>query len=123
MLITGGIDAYEKRIVATADVPGAFMHAKMDEIMHMKLEGALVKSLVEINPTKYKKFVKHENGKDIMCVRLKKALNGPLQAALLFWQELIGKLLSWVFVLNPYDNCVANKVINNKQCTIILSRQ
>ena len=24
-----------------------------------------------------------------------------------------------VFVINPYDQCVANKMINGKQCTIV----
>ena len=52
-------------------------------------------------------------------MKLKKALYGTLQAALLFWKNLSGKLIEWGFELNPYDNCVANLVVNGKQCTVL----
>ena len=32
---------------------------------------------------------------------------------------LSGKLVSWGFIINPYDWCVANKMIDGKQCTIL----
>ena len=55
-----------------------------------------------------------------MYVKLKKALYGILQAAMLFWKTLTAKLLSMGFVVNPYDECVAaNKVIGGRQCTIL----
>jgi hypothetical protein len=50
---------------------------------------------------------------------LLKALYGTLRAALLFWKLLSSKLISWGFTINPYDWCVANKMINGKQCTIL----
>jgi hypothetical protein len=59
------------------------------------------------------------NGRKILYVKLKKALYGTLRAALLFWQNLTEKLKKWGFVLNAYDTCVANKMINGKQCTIL----
>jgi Reverse transcriptase (RNA-dependent DNA polymerase) len=93
VLLSCTIDAFERRNVVTADVPGAFMHATMDENLHMRLEGPLVRSLTQINPTKYSPYVETENGKDVLYVRLKKALYGTLQAALLFWKELSGSLL------------------------------
>jgi hypothetical protein len=46
-------------------------------------------------------------------------LYGTLRAALLFWQKLSKTLQSWGFVINPYDWCVANKIINGKQCTVL----
>jgi len=55
----------------------------------------------------------------MLYVRLKKALYGMLQAALLFWQLLSDTLVSWGFTINPYDQCVANKQIDGKQCTIV----
>jgi len=42
-----------------------------------------------------------------------------LEAALLFWQLLSNTLVEWGIKLNEYDPCVANKMINRKQCTII----
>jgi hypothetical protein len=52
-------------------------------------------------------------------VRLQKALYGTLQSALLFSKKLVSTLESWGFVLNPYDRCVANKMMSGKQCTIL----
>jgi hypothetical protein len=60
-----------------------------------------------------------EGGKDVMYVKLTKALYGTLQAAMLFWKDLTGYLTQHGFVLNPYNNCVANKMIDGAQCTIL----
>ena len=38
--------------------------------------------------------------------------------ALLFYRKLVTDLLSLGFEINPYDPCVANKIINGKQMTI-----
>jgi hypothetical protein len=105
--------------VVTADIPGAFMQADMDEIIHMKLEGPLAKQLVQVIQNKYKEYLNQERGCEIIYIQLKKALYGILQAALLFWEDLSGKLLEWGFILKPYDNCVANKIIDGKQCTAL----
>jgi hypothetical protein len=32
------IDAIERRDLATIDIPGAFMQADMDDVVHMRLE-------------------------------------------------------------------------------------
>ena len=39
VIITSVIDAYERRDVATVDIPGAFMQADMDEEVHVRLTG------------------------------------------------------------------------------------
>jgi hypothetical protein len=87
------IDAKEKRTVVTADIPGAFMQADMDEIIHMKLVGPLAKLLTNVDPELYSRYVKMEKGKPVIYVRLRKALYGTLQAALLFWKDLSEKTL------------------------------
>ena len=51
-------------------------------------------------------------------MELSKALYGTLRVALLFWKLLTSKLVEWGFEINPYDWCVANKIIDGKQCTI-----
>ena len=48
-----------------------------------------------------------------------KALNGTLQVALLFWKLLSKTLISWDVKLNEYNQCMLNKFINGKQCTIV----
>jgi hypothetical protein len=98
------------------DMPGACMQTDIDEVIHMKLKGLLAKSLTKVNPEKHSKYVEHEKGKPTMHIRLKKALCGALQAALLFWIDLSSNLERWGFTLEPCDWCVPNKMINGKQC-------
>jgi hypothetical protein len=104
--------------VATVDIPGAFMHADMDEIVHVRLRGKMAELIAALDPKLYRKHIQTVKGKPVLYAKLRKALYGTLRAALLFWQLLSKTLVSWGFVINPYDCCVANKTINGKQCTI-----
>jgi hypothetical protein len=119
VMLTSVIDAAEGRDVATVDIPGAFMQADMDDTVHMKLEGTMVDLLLKIAPDTYQHYVIEKNGKKVIYFLLKKALYGTLKAALLFWKRLSSQLQSWGFIINPNDTCVANKMINGSQCTII----
>jgi hypothetical protein len=49
---------------------------------------------------------------------MQKALYGLLRSALLFYRRLVGDLEGHGFVLNPYDPCVANKLIGGTQMTV-----
>jgi Reverse transcriptase (RNA-dependent DNA polymerase) len=118
ILLSCVIDAKEQRHVATADIPGAFMQADMDEVVHMRLEGTMVDLLLNVAP-KYAIFVTIENGKKVLYVLLTKALYGTMRAALLFWRMLSAQLIEWGFTMNPYDPCVANKTVNGTQCTVL----
>jgi hypothetical protein len=113
------IDAKEGQAVVTLDIPGAFMQADMDEVLYMKLEGPLAHLLTKVDPKQYSQFVATERGKKAIYLKLKKALYGTLQAALLFWKDLSGYLQEVGFKINPYDWCVENKMIDGKQCTIL----
>ena len=107
------------RQVMSCDIPGAFLHSDIDEIVHIKFEGEIAELLVKVDPELYTKYVEIEKGKKVIYAKLQKALYGTLQAALLFWKDLSGFLVNQLgFTLNPYDTCVANKMINGKQCTI-----
>ena len=44
---------------------------------------------------------------------------GTLQAALLFWRKLSAALIACGFEINSYDWCIANKMIDGKQCTVL----
>jgi hypothetical protein len=113
------IDAKEHRKVVTCDIPGAFMQANIHETVHIKLEGPLAQLLTKVDPELYTKFLSTEGKKDVIYVKLNKALYGTLQAALLFWKDLSGYLERQGFILNPYDECVTNKIIDGSQCTIL----
>ena len=117
LFLTCIINALEYRDVATLDIPGAFMQADMDELVHLRIEGEIARLLIRIDE-KYKSMVTYEGGKPVIYAELKKALYGTLQAALLFWQELSSFLGELGFAANPYDACVMNKDINGHQCTV-----
>ena len=120
MIMSCCVDAKEGRYVAVADIPGAFLHANMNECVHMIMEGTIAEHIAKLEPTIYRKYIWHDKkGKPMLYVKLKKALYGTLQAALLFWQLLSNTLIEWGFTINPYDQCLANKQIHGKQCTII----
>ena len=76
--------------------------------------------LCKVDETKYRQYMCYEKKKPVLYVQLMRALYGTLQAALLFWINLSTFLTEELgFELNPYDHCVANKMINGKQCTIV----
>jgi hypothetical protein len=119
LMITIAIDAHERRDVATCDVEGAYLHADMDELVVMVVEGNMVEYLVQANPERYAPFVIYNrDGKKLLYVELLKALYGCVKSALLWFKLLSSTLMEMGFEINPYDQCVANKVINGKQCTI-----
>ena len=117
VFITAAIDAMEGRHVVTVDVPGAFMQTDVDEKIHIRLEGPMVKLLCQVDP-RYKKYVVNEKGKPVVYAKLRKALYGTLQASYLFWKDITRELEKDGFEVNPYDWCVANKTVDGKQCTV-----
>jgi hypothetical protein len=38
---------------------------------------------------------------------------------MLFLKDLTSKLKKWGYEINPYDWCVANKMVDGKQCTVV----
>ena len=118
VLLTSVIDAKERREVMTVDIPGAFMQGEQDETVHMKLEGTLAQLLAKCDPTKYQPYLTTEHGKPVLYVELVKALYGTIRAALIFWRKFTKQITEWGFTVNPYDWCVANKMVQGSQLTI-----
>jgi hypothetical protein len=54
----------------------------------------------------------------VLYVEVLKALYGMLQASLLFYKKLGKDLEEIGFTVNPYDPCVANRIVNGKQHTV-----
>ena len=81
MFLTAVIDAMEGRNVVVLDVPGAFMQAEIDELVHVRFTGAMVTLLLEIDYEMYKDYAVVEKGEQVMYMELLKALYGTLRAA------------------------------------------
>ena len=120
VFLTCVVDAHQKRDVATVDIPGAFMQTDMDnEVVHIRLTGEMARLLAEIDPDTYDEYMCRERGDDVIYAKLLKALYGTLRAARMFYDLLSSKFQEWGFEQNPYDPCVANKIIDGHQCTIV----
>ena len=119
LLSTAVIAAFERRYVITFDVPGACLHADIpeDKFRILKLEGKYVDIMCTVNP-EYADYVIEENGKKVLYLQIPKALYGMIESALLWYQLFLSVLTEQGFTLNPYDPCIANKMVNGKQCTI-----
>ena len=86
----------------------------------MVLEGALAELMVKVDHTLYRTFItKMSKVKSLLYVKIHKALYGILRSALLFYRKLVGDLEAEGSTINPYDTCVANKLINGKQMTTV----
>jgi len=110
-MLSCAIDTKEGRYVAVTDIPGAFLHANMEQDVHMLLEGTISELIFKVQP-RVCRIWKNKHNKPMLYVKLKKALYRTLQVALLFWKLLSNTSKDW-------GQCVANKTINGKQCTII----
>ena len=122
-LLTAVIEAEEQRDVATCDIPNAFIQTDveyMDSEGHrtiMKVRGVLVDILCEIDPV-YKDYVVHEGRHKVLYLHITKAIYGMLVSSMLFYKKLEKDLKEYGFELNPYDPCVANKMMDGNQMTV-----
>ena len=106
IFLTGVVDAREGREVAMLTIANAFLHAENDKKILMLLRGKLAEMMVKIDPSLYRKYVTFSQK------------GGMLRAALLFYKRLRSDLKDMGFEVNPYDPCVANKMVNGKQMTV-----
>jgi hypothetical protein len=122
VLLSCIIDAEEEWDVAVVDIPNAFVQTRVKnekDMAFIKIQGILVDILVEIAPDVYKSYVsKYTKGSKQLLVQFQNALYGTMVASLLFYQKFVKSLVDIDFVINPYDPCIANKMIEGDQMTV-----
>jgi len=117
------IDAHEERDIMSVDIPNAFIQTLMPEVedgedrVTMKITGLLVDYMIELDPT-YRDYVVRENGRRVIYVVILRAIYGMLEASLLWYKKLRKDLEEEGFEFNPYDPCIANRMVRGKQHTI-----
>ena len=82
IMLTCMIDAYERRDVATVDIPGAFLQTKMpeeDRAVHVVLDGRMAELLAKISPDDYQEFVHQHRGQSHIYCKLNVSLYGTNQ--------------------------------------------
>ena len=119
IFLTGVMDVCERRAIVILDIANALLHAMNDEKVLMLLRLKLAEMMVAVDPELYQKYVTYTSkGVPMIYVRLSKALYGMLRAALLFYKRLRSDLKNMGFVVNPYDPCVANRMVNGSRMTV-----
>ena len=116
LLVLAVISAKERCDIITIDIPNAFIQTDQDtdSPVFMRIKGRLCKLLVNMFPEVYQDYVIYEKGVMTLYVQLMKALYGTLQASLLYYQKWVNDITEIGFELNPYDPCVANRIVNRK---------
>ena len=94
------------------------MKADQPDFVLIKLRGPAVQAILEVNKEKYGKYVIEEKGVRVMYMELLKAMYGTLTAPILWYKLFAATLLELGFVINDYDACVANKMVNGHQLTV-----
>jgi hypothetical protein len=122
VLLSCIIDAEEDRDVAVVYIPNAFFQTQVKnekDMAFIKIRGIIVDILVEIAPDVYKSCVsKDKKGSKQFLVQCQNALYGTMVASMLYYRKLVKSLTDIDFVINPYDPCVANKMIEGDQMNI-----
>ena len=117
------IDAFEGRDIMTCDIPNAFIQTAIPNVkegearMTMKITGIVVDYLVALDPN-YRKYVVMEGKRRVIYVVLLRAIYGATVSSLLWYKKLRGDLEKEDFVFNPYDPCIANRMVKGNQQTI-----
>lgn len=120
LMMVLSIAALEGRKVGAIDIGGAYLNAERDpsgEEVIMELEPTLVKILAKVAP-EVEPYVDEASGK--MYARLDKAMYGTLDAARIWYDKLTSALRDMGFEHNAVDPCVMNKIIDGKQCTLVV---
>lgn len=124
IMLTAIVDASEGRDVMTCDIPNAFIQTLLpkvedgDERVIMKITGVLVDLLVELAPEVYGPYVVTDKHRRVLYVQVLRGLYGMLVAALLWYTDFKRDLEGKGYDFNPYDPCVANKMIDDRQHTV-----
>jgi hypothetical protein len=85
----------------------------------VRIRGPLVDILVSIAPDLYCPYVsRNKSGQKVLIVECLSANYGTMVAALLYYKKFVKSLTKQGFKLNPYDGCVAKKIVNGRQITI-----
>ena len=114
------IDAYEQRDVAIFDVPETYQRAKFPDhkTVLMRLRNEFVDIMCDVNP-EYKQHIRTIKEKKVLYLQVVRALYGSIESALLWYNLFSTTLSNFGFKINTYNRCVANKIENGKQLTIV----
>jgi hypothetical protein len=75
--------------------------------------------LVEIYPEAYKSYVSQDKkGNKQLLVQYQSTLYGTMVSSLLYSRKFVKSLTDIDFIINPFDPCVANKIVEGEHMNI-----
>ena len=107
----------------STDIPNAFVQTLLEqeetsERIMMKITGKMVDLLISIDPELYGPYVVYERGQRVLYILVLQAIYGMLISSVLWYNKFRKDLEKVGFEFNPYDPCIANRIVNGKQQTI-----
>ena len=120
LITTLVIASMEERNVIFFDGPGVFLQAELpeDKFLLLRLSGDFVDIICQINPEHKNNVTVDRKGRTVLYMRVVRALYGCIEAALAWYKLFSETLKEEGYILNPYDKCIANKMVDGMQCTI-----
>ncbi len=122
VMLTCMINALKDQDIAVIDIPNAFVQTVVkdeERQVIVCIRGPLVDILVSIAPDVYGPYVStNKAGQKVLLVQCLNAVYGTMVAALLYYKKFMKSLTKQGYKINPYDGCMANKVVKGKQVTI-----
>jgi hypothetical protein len=110
VFVTSTIDNRENREVVTINIREAFLHPTNKD-----KNRTLAELMAKTDPKLYRKYLVDKKGKKVLYLCLQKVLYGMMKSTLIFYQKLVSELRSMGVIINPYDFCIANKIVNGNQ--------
>ena len=102
---------------------GAYLHARLSPNKNkerglMKLEGQFIVIMRKVNP-EHKKNIIYKKEESVMYIEITMAIYGAIESALRWYNTSSQTLEREGFIINLYNKCVAKKMIDGKQCTVV----
>jgi hypothetical protein len=108
--------AAEGRVLSTTDIGSAYLNCEIDVAVTMMLDVPLARIVCAVWPTVKSSL----DDKGRAYVRLKKALYGCVQSSKLWYDRLRSELEKLGYTVNPFDDCVFNKMFGDAQSTLLV---
>lgn len=120
--LTSMVETIEERHTAVIYAPNAIIQTIVEDKKKrviIRIQGMLVDILVKIAAEVYEPYVTTDKcGNKQLLVECLNALYGTMVASLLYYQKFTNSLKANVYVMNPYNPCMWNKMTKGSQCMI-----
>jgi hypothetical protein len=121
-MLTCMINALKDQDIAVIVIPNAFVQTVVKGEEHhvvICIRGPLVDILVSIAPDVYGPYSSTNKARQkVLLMQCLNAVYITMVAALLYYKKFVKSLMKQGYKINPYDGCVANKLVKGKQVTI-----